>query len=46
MIERRAFAEDPEWSEAVFSGNTQELEGDLPEVNRCMYCGGEWMRKI
>ena len=46
MIERRAFVEDPEWCEVVFSGNTYELSDDLPEVNRCIYCGGEWMRKM
>ena len=46
MIERRAFVEDKEWCEAVFSGNNHELVDDLPDVNRCMYCGGEWMRKI
>jgi hypothetical protein len=47
MIERKAFVEDPEWCEAVFSGDTQEFDDDgLPDVNRCLYCGGEWMRKI
>lgn len=46
MIERRAFVEDSEWCEAVFSGDTQELDDGLPDVNRCLYCGGEWIRKI
>ena len=45
MIDKRAFKEDEEWCELVFPG--EDIDGDdIPGVQRCIYCGGEWFRSL
>jgi hypothetical protein len=45
MINKRAFTEDEEWCELVFPGGQIDVDA-IPEVERCIYCGGEWFRAV
>jgi hypothetical protein len=45
MLDERALEEDAEWSRMVF-GEAVGDGGTLPKMERCVYCGGEWYRKM
>lgn len=41
-----AFSEDTDWRDCVFSGvGLENLVAGFPEIERCIFCGGEWYRK-
>jgi hypothetical protein len=46
MIDKEAFDKDREWCETVFGEYNPDLGADLPDVHRCIYCGGEWFRQM
>jgi len=46
MLDKEAFVKDREWCEKVFSEYNPEMEDILPEIQRCVFCSGEWIRKF
>ena len=40
------FVEDREWCELVFAERFKDIEGGMPEMEKCAYCDGQWTRKI
>ena len=45
-LDERVFVEDPEWCAVTFSGRPINTKDILLSADRCVYCGGEWIRKI
>jgi hypothetical protein len=45
MIDKRAFKEDEEWCALVFPREDFDWD-EIPGVQRCIYCGGEWFRSL
>jgi len=45
-IDDSVFTEDREWCELVFVGRFKDIKGGILEVEKCLYCDGEWIRKI
>lgn len=43
MLDERAIEEDPEWCQMALG---EEVVGTVLKVERCVYCGGEWYRKL
>lgn len=46
MLDKEAFVKDREWCEKVFSEYNPEMGDILPEIQRCVFCSGEWIRKF
>ena len=46
MLHKEAFVKDREWCEIVFSGYNPEMGDILPDIKRCVFCNGEWIRKF
>ena len=45
-LDKSVFESDAEWTSAVFADvGVEELKNGLPEIERCIYCGGEWYHK-
>jgi hypothetical protein len=45
MLDERALEEDAEWGRMVF-GEAAGDGGTVPKTERCVYCAGEWYRKM
>src|SRR5271155_1903108 len=45
-IDDSVFTEDREWCELVFVGRFKDIKGGILEVEKCLYCDGEWIRKM
>jgi hypothetical protein len=46
-LDTLSFVEDVDWREMVFPKvNHTDLVAGFPEIERCLYCGGEWYRKF
>ena len=45
-IDDSVFTEDREWCELVFAGRFKDIKGGIPEVEKCLCCDGEWIRKM
>jgi hypothetical protein len=44
MFDERALKEDGEWVRMVFGDGADG--GSVPRMDRCIYCAGEWYRKV
>lgn len=45
-IAKEAFEKDDEWCRMMFGEYLPELGELIPEVWKCVFCGGGWIRKI
>ena len=43
MLDEKAFTEDPEWCQMALG---ETVVGTLAKMERCVYCAGEWYRKL
>jgi len=44
MLDERALVEDVEWVQMALGEGADE--GSIPRIDRCIYCAGEWYRKV
>jgi hypothetical protein len=46
MLDVTAFTEDEEWRDCVFPEYSSDLGVGVTLAERCVYCDGEWYRKV
>jgi hypothetical protein len=46
MLDKEAFVKDREWCDKVFSESRPEMGDILPEIQKCIFCSGERIRKF